>query len=921
MPVASIEQLKERTDLHELAEWLGMERPGGKGNYKAPWRKDKKPSLSIFAEGRAWKDHTDDIGGSCVDLVCQVKGCDVGEAIRQLHTFTGLPMDEPEHRGEARPKALHEWIAERCLGLTPEPPFKEVSDKARAYLSGRKISEKAIDAALKAKTLGFNTYTNPKVLVGEYGHGGEAVAFIARTLNPGHIAAVEMRYLDPDKNGGVKSQCQGNKSGHVWCSDYRKLKTAHTVYIVESPINALSIDSCAMPKGTVAIATMGKANIKETDWHFLHGKRVLICMDNDQNPDKQGFLPGPSAGWWLYEQLTGLNIAAMIVDQQQWEFNDVNDGLQAIGSADLTGMLRKTEPWAIPGVWGGEPFRPGKTRMHLPLHDFGVYFRYRAGEDFTRFIKKIETDEDGQEQKEYGDLCGFRVAAMTRVSVASSTSAMSGDPDQMPTTLFAVAVQVARHGPTLVRKVFADEQLHNVDQWRKFAPVWQVGAFSRMLNILERSAHLGERQAVNFVGLCWRNGKPIVNESSDCYFTEPKKQCPYHNLIFPSAPTHNAGTVIEAYQSTFGANAAAMMLIWSLGGHLKAFLGFWPHMIMQADKGSGKSTLIKRMERTIAMKMFSGQSLQTEFRLLTSIGHTSHPVGWEEISARRQDVIDKAVSMLQESYQFTTTGRGAELTEFMLSAPVLLAGEDVPVDSLTGKLVRTELVTKGDIMPDSLPVFPVRQWLDFLAGQRRDQVMALFHKVEAYCRDKCMAERNDSGAQRMTGNYAAVITAWRLLCEFAGIDRDQGGFITDTIAQMNRHIAETKATREPWVWILETVLSEISSGMFRHPFAWEDIEDESGEIMSCLCIRTSHIMDHMRHEMRLREKWNALPVKSDRVFKRQLKNAGVIINDRVDLTISSKRCCHLSAISIDHLAEYGLHADVPEEPAPVDFDD
>ena len=44
---------------------------------------------------------------------------------------------------------------------------------------------------------------------------------------------------------------------------------------------------------------------------------------------------------------------------------------------------------------------------------------------------------------------------------------------------------------------------------------------------------------------------------------------------------------------------------------------------------------------------------QTEYRLLTSISHTSHPVGWEELSARRQDVIDKAVAMLQENYQYT----------------------------------------------------------------------------------------------------------------------------------------------------------------------------------------------------------------------------------------------------------------------------
>ncbi|MGC8059585.1 hypothetical protein ACP3WF_24110, partial [Salmonella enterica] len=82
---------------------------------------------------------------------------------------------------------------------------------------------------------------------------------------------------------------------------------------------------------------------------------------------------------------------------------------------------------------------------------------------------------------------------------------------------------------------------------------------------------------------------------------------------------------------------------------------------------SGKSTLIKRLERAIGMTMLSGQSLTTEFRLLTSISHTSHPIGWEELSARRQEVIDKAVGMLQENYQYTVTRRGAEMTEYLLS--------------------------------------------------------------------------------------------------------------------------------------------------------------------------------------------------------------------------------------------------------------
>ena len=73
----------------------------------------------------------------------------------------------------------------------------------------------------------------------------------------------------------------------------------------------------------------------------------------------------------------------------------------------------------------------------------------------------------------------------------------------------------------------------------------------------------------------------------------------------------HASQVVAAYQETFKDNAAARALVWILGAQLKLFLGFWPHLIVQAGKASGKSTLIKRLERTTGMKMFSGQSMTT----------------------------------------------------------------------------------------------------------------------------------------------------------------------------------------------------------------------------------------------------------------------------------------------------------------------
>lgn len=916
--MATIEELKSRIDLHDLADKLGWKRaPGNAGNYHSPLRKDEKPSISIYDSGAKWKDHATGEGGSCIDMVMYHEGLDdAGEAIRRLHELYGWPLERPggaAGQEERREKSRAEYIADRCL-----------ADTARAveYLvAERGISEAVAKRAAQRKNIGFNDWTSDKIAAGQHGHGGPACAFIVRTLNPGHVVAVDLRYLDPALNGGTKTQCQGEKHGYGWTSDVKRLLSAETVFLVESPINALSVESAGLRRAA-AFAVRGVAN-QDIDWSWLRGKQAVICMDNDQPfPDtteagqphpQAGLRPGLNAAWKLHERLTALDISALMVDQEEWEHNDVNDILKAEGAEILRRVLMKWEQWLIPGMSGKWESGFGKRRLYLPYHHDAKYWRYRVRPDFTSYVSKVEKDEDGGEKLDFKELAGFRVAAISRVTIASATATMTGDDDSQPKTLFAVSVQTTRHGAQLVRKVVEDERLHNIDTWKRFGPVFDQSAFLRMVNLLENAAHIGARHAANFVGLCWKEGRLVVNEGPDCYFTNPEQQCPYHNLTFPTGSRQDARRVIEAYQKTFGRNAALLALIWGLGGHLKVLLGFWPHLQIQADKGAGKSTLIKRLERSIAFTMFSGQSLQTEFRLLTSISHTSHPVGWEELSARRQDIIDKAVGLLQENYQYTLNRRGADMTEFLLSAPVMLAGEDVPVRSLIGKLVRTDLKEKGPLMPEDLPRFPVRQWLEFLSGFSPAQVRGIYSSLRQKCLDSSRASGQDDGATRMAGNYAALLTAWRLLAEFAEIDAKQGGLVQDLVGQMNAHIAETSADREPWVWIMEMVLAEIARGKFEAPFVWDKVDDPlTGDPVDCLLVRTSDVMHHLVSSTALRDAWNALPVKSDRVFKKQLAQAGVTVGEGHERTIGNslhrRRVGHMTALSLARLAGYGLHA-------------
>lgn len=903
-----LQEIKQRVDLHDLAGKLGLERPDPSGNYRSPHHKDRSPSLSIYDRNGngelRWKDHSSGHGGDHFDLVRYVEQCDEVAAIRRVRELYNIPFER-----QTQPKqqlSTIEYIAQQCQ--------REPWQAAEYLEKERGIHPEVVKRAIQRRTLGFSTWTSTKKQPGELGYGGPAAAFICHDPVTAQVMGVDYRYLDPSLNGDLKTKSQGEKSGVVWTSCRHSLQRAHTVVIVESAINALSMESVAQEtgrlKGWAALAIRGTEN-HDIDWSPLMGKRVVLCMDNDppipEGPRK-GHRPGPEAAWRIADQLTALNIPALMVDQDDWDgINDLNDHLREKGALATQSALEKWEQWLIPGMTGGD--QPGKKRLFLPSHDYAIYWKYRVRPDFTTLVKEVE-GEDGELHKRHEDICGFRLAALSRITVASAQATMTGEPDTQPRVVFAASVQIPRHGNTLLRRVITDDGLHNLATWTKLGPVFRPQQFSRMLAVWERATDLGARNAANFVGLCYRKGRPTLNEGPDCYFNEPEKQCPYHNLQFPAGAIGDAARVIRAYQGTFRENAASMMLTWALGGHLKAFLGFWPHMVVQADKGAGKTTLIKRLERTIGFTMFSGQSLATEFRLITSVAHTSHPVGWEEISARRQDVIDKAIALLQETYQHTVTRRGSEMTEYLLSAPVLLAGEDVPVDSLLGKVVRTQLTgRRGDLMPQDLPRFPVREWLQWLEKLDKRRVLELYDAIYAKLQGVSAASREDDGATRMIGNYAALATAWRLLCEFADLPTATGGFPEDLQAEMNSHVIESRAAREPWVWILEIILGEIDRSQFAAPYKFETGEDGD----TWLLLRATHCMQHLSQNNALRAKYDALPVKSARVFHRQLQRAGVVAIEDVERTINRNRVAHLQALSLSRLREYGLSVSVPDE--------
>lgn len=916
-------EINARVDCAELAERLGLEQPKGQKNFKSWTDGDHSPAMACYPAdskgGSRWKNHRTGEHGGPIDMLMGARGLSFQEAVRELGRMFGIAVERPREAASLEPRreqSLAEFIAGQVWKDARGPRQPELVD----YLTGRGIAQAVVERAIKVGALGLNLWTSQTVAEGEVSHGGPGAAFVVRERVGGQVVAVDTRYFDAEANGGVKTNSQGEKVGYPWTSDWKRVAAARRVYIVESSINALSIESCDIP-GTAAVALRGTGNVDTIDWSFLRGKEVVACLDNDEpltTGPKAGYCAGLMAAWRLHEVLTALDVSCLLVDQGDWyedpealkgPINDVNDYLRLNGRDDTAKALQRLEPWAVPGLPGNDR-KLGRPRLFLPSHDYQTYWKYRVTADFTKVIGRTTKDDDGNEKHDFNDVCGFRVAAVSRVRIASATSTMTGDEDHSPHTVFSVSVQSPRHGASLQRVVVEDEKLHNIETWKKMGSVFAPQPLARLINIWERATSIGARDAVNFVGLAWRDGKPIVNEGKDCYFQDPKKQCPYHEMKFPSGTPQSGRAVVLAFHRTFKSNAALIPLVWALGGHLKAFLGFWPHFVLQAEKSTGKSTLLKRIERAISMTMFSGESLETPFRMLTSISYTSHPVGWEEISARKQEMIDRAVSNLQECYQYTTTRRNTEMTEYLKCAPVLLAGEDVPVKSLIGKLVKSTLTIErqGDLIPEDLAPFPVYNWLKFLAQTGKAAVKDLFGRQLEQLEASCSARLDDAGARRMLTNYAAVATSWQLLAKFVGLDAEAGGFTSDLTMEMNTHIMESTSDRQPWVWITDKLLSEIACGKFLFPFKFDE---EDG--IPVLCVRTGHVMDHISTSVSLREFWNQLPVKSDRIYKKALETQGILAAENIERTVNGKRVSYMVALSLPAMKKFGLHAVIPTD--------
>lgn len=72
-------------------------------------------------------------------------------------------------------------------------------------------------------------------------------------------------------------------------------------------------------------------------------------------------------------------------------------------------------------------------------------------------------------------------------------------------------------------------------------------------------------------------------------------------------------------------------------------------------------------------------------------------------------------------------------------------------------------------------------------------------------------------------------------------------------------------------------------------------------------------MQHISQSPALKAKFDSLPVKSDRILKKQLKEAKVVLKDGHEKSINGKRVANFVALGVENLREFGLFPTIPDD--------
>ncbi|HAL70688.1 MAG TPA: hypothetical protein DCP71_02835 [Verrucomicrobiales bacterium] len=147
--------LKQQLRIPQM--WLQLGLPGVPGaSVKSPFRPDRHPSFSIFAEDLCWKDHATGEGGDVIDFLARACQVDKAEATRQFLQFFGLSPQPPagatRHQKAARPSLL---LPTQRPAPRPASALAEVTERRLVLPMLHQGSEEEIRTVAERRRLSF----------------------------------------------------------------------------------------------------------------------------------------------------------------------------------------------------------------------------------------------------------------------------------------------------------------------------------------------------------------------------------------------------------------------------------------------------------------------------------------------------------------------------------------------------------------------------------------------------------------------------------------------------------------------------------------------------------------------------------------------------------------------------------------------
>lgn len=761
-------QLKESIDLHDLAARLGLQRQKRGSTYHAPWRPDKKASLSVFEDGRKWKDHGSDKGGSCIDLIMHTRKVTVPEAMRILHEMYGFPFDSQENQQYSDTldtKANQRW---RTAKSHPGIHF------AAQYLTeSRKLPQEVVNR-WQGKVFGFSDWIPND---GNQEAYGPAITFPVFNKD-GILMAVNMRYLSDGHE--PKMRFIGEASGGFFLPD-STIKNAHVIWLVESPIDALTLVAAGCP----AIAFLSASMVKTFPFSWLNDRqRLMILADADE--------AGQKAAATLYHRAISAAVSAQMVEWPD-EHKDPNDALKAGKTLDeIKELASRPDTGLFPA---GSPI--------IPSHEFG-----RMG-SFVCNLDSTEVRQEMEEGPKFEPVASFRVFHLDPIAVHDPTTALSGTGSGY-TSHKSLVTYRRSDSAYLHRRIIESEDIGKPATWQKFGHLHSYRQMARLLQILSRDQnHIQE--SVGVIGLVYVDGKPQIMDARNSYLTD--EECVYHRLRIPSAPQETAKGIIEKMDGLLKNHLGVIQLAWFLGILMKIFLEFWPHLVITGHSGSGKTIIAtKIIHKLTGCDSKEPSELQTPYRRMKVISNHIYPVIFDEISRAGPKERDAFVDLLNSSYRYQLRHHGQK-GMFLVAAPACLVGQDNPITdaAINTKTIQLEIDgmknESGFFVPDA--PFPVREWAQFLVD-RWDKP-----KAETRLKDHIQSLHkhlkrapSDLNLGRFVENYAALQFALEELFCFSGYENNE---IWGTVVNlMNEAVKESAPTRRESVAILERLAEEIT---------------------------------------------------------------------------------------------------------------